>query len=658
MKSIKLISLKVHNFKGIRDFGLQTQANRVSIFGANATGKTTLFDAFTWLLFGKNSEDSKKFNVKPLDSEGNEILGLEPEIEAVFSIDEKPVKLHRVLKENWVKPKGQLEKQRKPDTTVLYVNDVPKKVKEYQNFISTIIDEETFKMMTNPEIFVGLHWTKQRSILTEIVGNVDDQEVINSKPELIELSKLLNDHSVDDQRKVIAAQKKQIKKDVASIPARIDEAERAKPETINTSEEQLKEIAKTYQTSLEHAQDQVVFARNSDESIELKAKRRELQSDLVDAQAKFNSGLQLSLSSLIQDFNDQQQRVQVAKQSVFESQQKVNQITDSITQTKKNIEVLKAEKAQLLGQYHKEKDVKFDESATVCPTCGQNLPADKVTEIRKHFNLEHAQKLADIVENGSAKKNEISLQNSNLEDLNNQLNEAEEKKEQAESKADKELKRLNDIQAEIDLQKTVAPKFESSKEFKTINQKINDIDLKLENATSDNTQIVSEAQKKVEQIKTDLAEVNEELAKYNQVKIQDARIAQLKQKEFDLKKQFNELDKTDHLIDQFIRAKVSLLESKINQHFKLVSFKLFELQKNGELNEICEAQVDGVPYSDLNNAARINAGLDIINTLSEHYQLTAPIFIDNAESVNKIIDTKAQQIALIVTKDKKLKVSE
>jgi hypothetical protein len=100
-----------------------------------------------------------------------------------------------------------------------------------------------------------------------------------------------------------------------------------------------------------------------------------------------------------------------------------------------------------------------------------------------------------------------------------------------------------------------------------------------------------------------------------------------------------------------------MLEGKINSKFHMARFKLFEVQVNGALAECCETTFNGVPYSNLNNGARLNIGLDIINTLAEHYGFSPPVWLDNAESVTDILPTKGQQIRLIVSAaDKKLRV--
>lgn len=369
-------------------------------------------------------------------------------------------------------------------------------------------------------------------------------------------------------------------------------------------------------------------------------------------------GSQMQLSGLMNDLNEQQSLLSNTNSDLYNAKGDVRDIENEVSMIDSKINSTSELKRQLLDIYHSEKEVVFDESATVCVTCGQDLPANKVDEIRTHFNLEHSKKLEEIIAKGKEQASEIDELEANKGELNTKLVEAKTMLDQLVDKQAKELEQVEKLKQEINLQKEQTPKFEDSKKFSEIKQEIADIDLKLTNAVADNSQAINEVQAKIDEIKKNMNQVAAEISKYEQIETQDARITELKLEETKLKQKFNELDKTDYLIDQFNRTKINLLESKINDHFELVSFKLFDLQKNGEINETCEALVDGVPYSDLNNAARINAGLDIINTLIDHFEVSAPIFIDNAESVNNILDTKAQQIALVVTEDKKLKVSE
>ena len=104
-------------------------------------------------------------------------------------------------------------------------------------------------------------------------------------------------------------------------------------------------------------------------------------------------------------------------------------------------------------------------------------------------------------------------------------------------------------------------------------------------------------------------------------------------------------------------GQIKLQEEKVNQLFEITKFVFFGLDGTGEEKEMCSITVNGSDFhTNLNNAARINAGLDIINTLSKAYGIAAPIFIDNAEGVNKLFETQSQMISLVVSTDPAFKV--
>ena len=135
------------------------------------------------------------------------------------------------------------------------------------------------------------------------------------------------------------------------------------------------------------------------------------------------------------------------------------------------------------------------------------------------------------------------------------------------------------------------------------------------------------------------------------------RIEQLSKEESELAQSIADMEREMFTIEAFEKEKSTRIEASVNDKFQMVNFKLFETQINGGEVPTCKALINGVPFSDANTASKINAGLDIINTLCEHYQVNAPIFIDNRESVIELLDTQSQVINLIVSEgDTKLRV--
>lgn len=637
---IKLISLTIHNFKGLKDFGFDPEGENINVLGQNASGKTTIFDAFTWLLFGKSSDGSTKFNAKPLDSNGQEILGAEPLVEAVLDVDGKSLTLRRELKESWVQPKGSIERVRKSDITVLMVDGVPKKVGEYKNFISSLLPEDQFRLLTDPAAFNRLDWQKRRDILLTLVPGVSDEDVIDSDKKLADLNSILDNQSVDDRKKAIKYQRTEIKKKIDGIPARIDEAERAKPELSSSSLDDLHEMKQTYKQTITDLQTQLQLAKTANTDIQRETQIQEVQFKIAKKRSAYQTANDLSLSGLRQDISKQEDLIldygRQYQDALYDSQRSDDSLANCT-----------GTKDELLKQYHAEKALIFDEGATVCPTCHQTLPAEQIEDLRNGFNQRKSEKLTKLIADGKAAAAKIT-----------KLKEQVKTNKAVEAKAEKQLNQANDrlheLQREFENQKASIVPFDQTKDYAELAAEI--AKLQAADQPQDDGKLVA-LQNKLQVIQENLTDVEAEISKYDQVKTQDSRIMQLQQDEADLKAQAQELDRQDFLIQHFVRAKVEKLEDQINSLFSIVKFKLFDVQKNGDLADTAEATVDGVPYStDLNTGAKINAGLDILNVLSEHYGTIAPIFIDNAETVNEIMPTEAQQIRLVVTKDKKMKV--
>lgn len=632
------------NFKGLKEYELILDGSDAAISAKNAAGKTTLYDGFLWLLFGKDSAENAKFGAKPVDKEGKYVLGKEPMVEAELVIDGKIISLRRELKEVWSAVRGRLEKERKSDKTLYYINEVPCKTqKEYQAFVDELIKEDTFKLLTNPAAFNNLHWTKRREVLLELVNDIPDKDVIESNEELEGLDELLKEHSVDEQKKIINAKKNDIKKNIDGMAARFDEAERAMPDLEGLFVEKLEEALKDSNSLIVSAQNKMSELKNGGAITELKNKRGQLDLKLVEAKAQFFQTHQLSTENLTNDINSTQQDLNKQNQVIYELERSI-----------KNNEYTIAEKttlkADLLAKHKAVNESTFDEHRTTCKMCGQDLPADQVEQMKANFNKEKSTEVTQIISQGKMIAETINIAKGELESEKEKL-----LMEQYKANSLKEL--LNNLNEELKLTKERNGQFEDSDEYK---------------------KIVAEIQAISKQMLTEQAAVQEEIAKQENIirsqsdsadhfrnslslfdvaKTQKARIKELQKEEKKYKDAYLKLEGQDFLLDEFTRTKVQLLEEKINAKFKMAKFKLFDIQKNGGINEICEATFNGAVYStNLNNAARINVGLDIINTLSNHYQVSAPIFVDNAESVNELIQTQAQMISLIVSDDPLFKV--
>lgn len=646
-KSIVLKGLYLKNFKGIKeldiDFGKVT-----NIFGDNGTGKTTIFDAFTWLLFDKDSQDKSKFDIQPLDENNNVIHMRVTEVTAVLEIDGIKTALRKVLEEKWVKPKGKPETEFKGTTTTYYIDEVPKKQGEYKKAINDIIQEDIFKLLTNPMYFsTNLKWQDRKKALMDIIGDFTDEDVIASKKDLSPLRELLGNKNIDELKKSIAASKKKLIKDKESIPPRVDELSKTLREDIDFKASELRKS--TILSDIKDIEDQLLDRSKFDnEVLKKKDKLYSLKDALKNIEYEAKTNLEKPLIELKDNlYKSNSRKMQLGRE--------LNTIESEINYKELSIENLQDEMAELRKQYEdiQNEELHFDENMFVCPTCKRPFEAADVEakkqEMLENFNSNQSKRLDQINVKGQAKAAKVEILSKEIQELNNKA-------------ADLNTQLSNITAAVADLKEKIEKfkpqlNLESDAEYQELKNEIGDLETELVAPSDTNSQVESLRHKK-SNLEVELDGINNLLSYKEQNAALKARIVELQVKEKTLAQQIADLEKQEFLCEDFIRAKVELLESSINSKFKYVKFRFFKQQVNGGIDEDCEPLVNGVPFNtNLNSAAKVNAGLDIINTLSQHYGINAPIFVDNKESVTKLIDTDSQLINLVVSEnDKKLRV--
>lgn len=675
MKMI-LKSLHIENFKGIKSLDVNF-SEKTKIKGQNAAGKTTIFDAFTWLLFNKNSAGEEKFNVRPLDKDGNRVDNVEIKVVAVLDVDGKEVELSKVQKQNWVKKRGTDTVTLQGNVNSFEIDGYPKSESDFKAYVSGLAQsEDMFKMLTNPQYFSSLKWKEQRDILMKLIADFSDVELAKTDakyaPLLDELEKA---PSTDDIRSKFSKALTEWKKKRAEIPVRIDEAEKSKVD-IDVAERELARADLTRKIAeidgkiansgsaigdLRSREMQLQFDMSGitqTMSGELSAKRRKLDDDIFDADEKID---------------DLHQKIQSAENQIMDNEKA---ISDADAE-RKNLGVkYNAEKAKAFDeapyQFDESKWV-FDDSTTVCSLCGQKLPDDKIEQIKADFEARKAKAKADAEEKLKAdiatfeKEKQAELNRINavgtekrklivaLTKKNAELQQSIEslKKQEQETLAQKEKlsKQLSQLPEEAD--------YSQNEEYAKLKAEHDEVLAKIEKLESEGADsVVDELKAEKSDLQAQLNEVNAIIAKASMNVEIDERIAQLQAEQKEIGQKVADQEQMLYLLEEFIRFKLDKISDSINSHFKTVNFKLFEMQLNGGMKDCCECTVNGVPYSTLNSGHRIVAGLDIIRSLSELYGVSVPIFVDNAESLNEfnvpVMD--AQLILLRVSEDKQLKV--
>lgn len=671
MKTIELKNLTIENFKGCREMTINF-SSKTNIYGENGSGKTTIVDAVNWLLFDKDSLGNTKFDIRPKDTNGSRVDNVEIKVVGIFDVEGYEIKLQKIQKQKWVKKRGTDVTELQGNINEYEVNDIPKTEKDYKAYISEIVDEDLFKLVTNPKAFVSLNWKKQREILLDIVSDITDSDVLASNKKLSELEADLGMFTVDELTAKAKKAMAEYKKRQAELPARIDELSK-----------QLVYIDVAEQGLAKSDLERMI--------VEIDTKIADVGSAVSDLRSE-DMKLQFSISGIMQEMNralyEKQRNVgSQLENCIFDINDLQNHISTKERQIANNklaIEAAEKRRSELGAQYNEEKskvfdetpylfheeEWQFDENSTICKSCGQVLPADKIEQIKADFEArkekakeESFRKLAD------AKNKFVELTNSNLENIkskgfeqkhiiddltakNEQLQaeiESLKKREQdAIAKKNELSKQLDELPAEAD--------YSQNEEYVKLKSRHDEIISKIDSMKSVEY-AVDKFKKEREFLVLELDSVKAEIAKSLKNSEIEERIGELQSEQREVGQKVADQEKKLYLLEQFTREKMNILSEKINSKFSIVTFKLFEEQINGGMRETCECVVNGVPYSSLNSAAKIQAGLDIIRTMSELYSISAPVFIDNRESVTDIPDMQCQVVSLYVSEsDKKIRV--
>ena len=649
MNSIILKKLVIKNFKGIKDLDIDF-TKITNILGENALGKTSIFDAFTWLMFDKDSKNrvpgsgKSSLQIKPLDLENRVIRGLNPTVTGILEVNGQEIKLTKTYKEKWTKKRGEAEKTLSGNETIYEIDDVPVKKSEYKKKISEIAEENQFKLLTNPYFFSSLDWKEIRDIVLEVAGDVTNEQVIDSDKDLEPLRIELEKQNVDTLIKSKKATITKLADKKKNIPIRIEECSRS---IVNEDFECIKEEIKELNQSLEKIEDELLDASKVNEQIlkdreNIFSKKKQIQN--IEQQA-MNRGSVKKIELM--------DKLRVAENEVNELRMKLITVDNERKSKDYQKDIVIKERDRLRALYIDKQEEVLDTSSinTECPTCKRPFETNDIEakrqELLENFNLNKSKVLKNIQSSGFAAKNEIEKLTIELEKLNSQA------KDLLLVIQDKNMI-VSSIKSELEDIKVEAVYTNEDKEtIDLLNKDISDLEEKVKDFIGPNN---DELRNKKREIVNQINELNKILAKEELNKELEVRKQELQDEEKELGVEIAKQEKIVMLCEVFIKNRVILLEDKVSSKFKCVRFKFTEEQVNGAIVETCQPTIDGVPFSNLNTASQINAGLDIINTLSKHFGVQAPIFIDNRESVNELIDIDSQIINLVVTKDNPLKI--
>ena len=634
---ITLESLHLMHYQGAQDVFIQFGIKNF-IYGPNEAGKTRLFSAFFWLLFDKDSLNRKDFAIKSLDVNSEPEHYLNHSVEGVLRVDGMPITLKKVYSEKWTKKRNSPEKEFSGHTTDYFIDGVPVKQSEYKARVAQIVEEDVFKLLTNPAYFNEvLSWQDQRKILLEVAGDISDAEVITSNTKLEKLPSILGKRKLEDHRKVILTQRKEINDELERIPVRIDEAERAKPKMEGDAVHLQTQIIEL-RNAVQQKETELNRLLTGGEVAEQKKRAREIEGELLDIKNRLNESTSQAIVEQNKAVMQATMKVQQIERDIRVAEVGLNNYPDWIDNAEKTLNELR------------DKWVEVDEQQFVyahddnCPACGQALPSDQIQaahdKAAAEFNRKKSKDLENIQTRAATAKNKIAELKSQLDTDQKQHDELTEQLSRQREIEQQERAKLEALQAQMK-DVTIDPAYIAKHvELEQVHQLISEI--------QHSTYSVSERMKlDILDLRNELQLIERQHAAFAQIQMLDDRIAELSEQQKKLAVEFEELESQLYLTDQFIITKVNLLESKINAKFKHTRFKLFDRQINEGIKETCEALYNGVPYNKgLNHGMQILVGLDIIDTLQEHYGIHAPCWVDNAEAVTQEIHANSQLIAL------------
>lgn len=652
MKEIKLVYLKLKNFKKLKELVLEPDGEDMVIAGRNEAGKTTIATAWRWLLFNKDVNDNspQKFEIKPLQEDNEPIHGLDSSVEAKLLINGEPLTLKKVYYEVWEKSRSSTDKVLKTHSTDHYIDEVPAKKNEYDSRISEIIDEKIFRLITDPLYFnMKLHWTERREILLDLVGGIEHEKVVDKVG--FDLGGILEKRSAEDHMTVLKEKIKELNNDKEKIPTRIDEVYSGLPEGLNdVSKVQVEGKLEDLQAERESLQKE--FYNLEDSGVgPLKEEAAEIKDQLQDIKRDHKEKIDELLRENQNKRADIATEIRNVESLIHHKHAEIKRSKNLIETYQTRIDKLKDEWFEKQEEIRELQDREFDPEKE-CFACGQELPEEQIEKAEEEFNRTKSEglekmgkELEGINVTGSDLQNEKDKLKDSIDGYLEEIEGLEEKKAKLEEKLDPLMEEKYDLKEKYD-------QYEESEEYKELQERLAKIKNQIDNKREEKAEILKE--KKAELAKYDkrIEELGQMVNDLNAYEKSMERVDELKEKERKISAKIEELEEEVYQCEEYIQARAELLEKEVNDKFDLADFKLFEVQMNGAVNPVCETLYNGVPYTtDLNSGHRIQVGIDIINSLSEGFGVRAPVFIDNYETLTEPLDCDSQVIALEARKD-------
>ena len=637
MKKIRINRLTLENFKCHDHLNLVLRGESASIFGDNATGKTSIYDALTWLLFGKDSSGNgeKNIDIKPLDPSGQvrdhqAITAVEAELD----VDGEVITLRRTYREIWSTKRGSSEAVYEGNTSDYFVDGVPQKKNAFDAKIKELVPEDVFRLLTSVSYFSSdMKWQDRRATLFDIAGALTDKEIMASNEQFQDLLDSMGKLSLPEYKAKLLSQRKGLTGIRDDTPTRISECQKTLEEIQGIDFVEAREQEQALSDQQTELSRKLIAWENSNvlSDLHLKLREAKLERDTLESQNRVHRQNQSAgkpdTQAMAKTISSERMRLETLKT-----------LTDGV---RKEIDSYQKDIAAGREEWIRVNGEAF--TGGICPTCGQALPFEQLQQATQSFDERKKQRLQGILEKGNQAKESCSIAQQRLEELEAEIRDRE---GQIQALAEQ-------LEAVKSSTVVVTDLPEYAEQMQAIQEKCSSLQAEIQRVMQDNA-------KEQNAIRVQLTAVNDQLRLVRGVIAKESvkertmdRIAQLKADAKNAAEALEAIEKMLYQMEEFTRFKARFVEDGINSLFCMATFRLFREQANGGLEERCDVVYKGVPYMGLNNGAKINVGIDIINTLSRHYGVTVPLFVDNAEAVTRLLDCDTQVIRLVVSEEDK-----
>lgn len=659
MKKVIFKSISLLNFKGIRDLHADFGEDLTIISGKNAAGKTSIADAIMWVLFGTDYKGDK-LEPKTFDKDHNIIPEISHEAELTLSVDGDEIVLKRTLSDAWNGDKCS-------NTYKYYVDGDVTTAKDFKKAVDDICNETTFRLTSSSTAFLSMPWADQRKFLQVLVPEITTDEITRGDVKFDFVTEALKKESIDKLIHHIKYNRGEVQKQLDDIPTRLKELDKALPDkidwesiqkAIDEKAEELVEISGQLssinnggaeQVRKDGIRSKIEFARKRKENMEKSARNlaseniTKHESDLLTASEDYHKA-----NSIVEDLKAKMRGI---------TQTEVH-VKAQVEECKKGVKDLNQQMMEINSRHWE-----WNDDDSFCPHCGQPYPLDRLQELKRESHERFNNSIATAKKRLQEKF--VSLQ----EEYTNAKNllEQNDKDQQSTLASQKDaLKTLNNAEVALEKVKQETPKgyveiLQEKEEYQQVVGEIEELNRQLEEPVEEeigNASIISDLADKKNTLEDELYQLREKLAtKHSYDRIISLKEQAEKEKQA-FKEQLDELDKRLDIASEYQQLSCSLLEEEVNKCFKFVRWSLFKTNLDGEKKPFCECYHDGVPYSRLNGAAKVNAGIDIAYTIAEFYDdISVPMILDECESnLHPITKEGHQQIRFYVSHDEELKI--